>query len=68
MTKWISQNLPWIATTLTGVLMGFAAGQVKVTGIEHRLDVVESRVKDHDAYSDRLCRIEAIEGIGKCKG
>lgn len=67
MSKWIGENLPWIATTLAGVLMGFAVGQVKVTALEARLATVEARLDAHDKFTERLCRIEAIQGIGQCK-
>jgi hypothetical protein len=67
MVKWISANLAWIVTSLAAMLMGFAANQVKTTYLESRVTDVEKRLDAHDKFADRLCRMEAIQGIGECK-
>lgn len=62
MTAWIKDNIPWIVTSIVTLLMGYAAGQVKVSAIEARIAAIEAQ-----HLEQRLCRIEAIQGMGDCK-
>lgn len=67
MVKWAKDNIPWIVTSIATFVMGIAANQVTVTAMKARLERAEARIDAHDKFTERLCRMEAIQGIGECK-
>lgn len=54
MVKWLRDNLTWIVATVATLLMGFAAGQVKVTYLEKRIEALEAA-----HLAERMSAVEA---------